>query len=89
MLPHADLMRRNVRVLWVNASLIYLLKTDESRILANNICPALLRNRGNLASYLEWSLSAHSGHSNRARVCRLSDNNGQRRILAWDGYDVN
>jgi len=34
-------------------------------------------------------LLAHSGHSNRARICPLSDNSGQRWILARDDLSAN
>jgi hypothetical protein len=38
---------------------------------------------------VQWSLLAHSGHSNRALVCPLLDKSGQRLTLARDGLSAN
>ena len=38
-----------------------------------------------LFAAVRWSRLALRGHSNRARVCRLLDHNGQQSILAGDG----
>jgi hypothetical protein len=42
-----------------------------------------------LFAAVRWSLMALSGHSLRRKFCPLSDNNGQRWILAGDSLSAN